>query len=324
MQKIHFINLIQSYYHNVGDWHISPLNYYYDFFKDYNLVVHSLYGGSIDWTEIEKDDVIIFGGGGLIAKNVETNSKLVNRFFDVCDNVVAWGIGVSRTNELTASKIDWDKFLLLNVRDYDNPLHIQYVPCVSAKMPQLSYTSATTREVGVIHHGGVRIPNLSFDSITNRHGLETVIKFIASSDAIVTSSYHAALWSTWMGKKVVCANHEWSAKFDYFQYKPEFISHDNINEESVYDAVSRASVYKKARQEAIEANDQFFLNVKEAIERIIPNKGNTDYQKIYDIKRVAKLYAWNLELHKELKSVKNRIAKIESPNRAGLLRLFRK
>lgn len=57
--KIHFINRIDK--DNVGDWICSPLNYFYDYFKKYNLIRHDI--DFIDWNEIQREDIVIVGGG---------------------------------------------------------------------------------------------------------------------------------------------------------------------------------------------------------------------------------------------------------------------
>ncbi len=315
-QKIHFINQLQTYYHNAGDWNISPLGYYYDFFKDYNVVTHSMYGGAVNWQEIDRDDIVIIGGGGIIGRNLEKSSKFFNRLLNTCDTVIGWGIGVSRDNPITKTTIKFDKFKLLGIRDYDNPLDLPYLPCVSCKMPQLLYSKNTKpkRKIGVISHGGFRVEGLPYDSMTNRASAEEITRFIADSEGIVTSSYHAALWSMWMGKKAVIAGPEWSLKFRHYEHAPEYLALDEVREENVERAMSRAKVYEGWREDAVARNDEFFLEVAALIQQVIPVAGN-DWQQVYEMKRISQLMAWNKELREEIKETNARLDVLEESTR---------
>lgn len=46
MKKIHFINRID--WDNAGDWGCCPLNYYLDYFEQFNLIRHDI--DFIDYT----------------------------------------------------------------------------------------------------------------------------------------------------------------------------------------------------------------------------------------------------------------------------------
>ena len=59
--KIHFINRIDL--ENAGDRACCPLNYYYEYFKQFNLMRHDI--DSIKYYEINIDDIVILGGSGL-------------------------------------------------------------------------------------------------------------------------------------------------------------------------------------------------------------------------------------------------------------------
>jgi hypothetical protein len=51
--------------------------------------------------------------------------------------------------------------------------------------------------------------------------IESVIRFLASGETIVTNSYHGAYWGLLLGRKVIST--AWSIKFHYFRYPPTLI-----------------------------------------------------------------------------------------------------
>ena len=90
--KIHFVHHLEKLYAapNLGDWIASPYYYFTDFFSRYTCVLHSDW--SVLWHEIERDDIVIFGGGGLL-DNSDALNVVLNRLIDKCDNVIVWGAG---------------------------------------------------------------------------------------------------------------------------------------------------------------------------------------------------------------------------------------
>ena len=74
--KIHFVHHLEKLYApaNLGDWISSPYYYFIEFFSRYTCVLHSDW--ALLWHEIERDDIVIFGGGGLLDNSDELNIVL--------------------------------------------------------------------------------------------------------------------------------------------------------------------------------------------------------------------------------------------------------
>lgn len=83
MKKIHFINRID--WDNAGDWGCCPLNYYLDYFEQFNLIRHDI--DFIDYKEIEPEDVVILGGSGLFNVTRSFN-EAINKILERCNHVI--------------------------------------------------------------------------------------------------------------------------------------------------------------------------------------------------------------------------------------------
>ncbi|MDR1123169.1 MAG: polysaccharide pyruvyl transferase family protein [Elusimicrobiota bacterium] len=266
MKKIHFIHRIANV--NAGDLNCCPLSYYYDFFKDYNVLKHDIW--NIDYSEISGEDIVILGGGGMlyVEENFQEN---INRLLNLCKNVIGWSIGFNtHSDRPIRTQIDLTKFALLGIRDFAHPSKISYLPCVSCKHSDF-YTFKNTeikREIGIVEHKYFPvIKDLEFERIDNSFNFVEIIKFIASSKIIITSSYHLTYWATLMEKKVIVDN-PFSTKFKFFKHKPIFYS-GNLGRD-----ISSAKIYPNALKEAIELNDKFFEKVKKIVVSVIPKKSN--------------------------------------------------
>lgn len=113
IRKIHFINRID--YDNVGDWNCCPLCYYYDFFKDFTLIRHEI--DYINFNEIERDDVVIFGGGGILYVTESFNSSI--SFSGVADSTHITIVGLL---EVTFKKLIFQDSSLLELETINIPL----------------------------------------------------------------------------------------------------------------------------------------------------------------------------------------------------------
>lgn len=263
VRKIHFINRIDR--DNAGDWNCSPLEYYYWFFKNYNVIRHDI--GSVDYNEIDRDDVVILGGGGLF-NVLEPFNQAINRVLSLCDHVIAWSCGFNTHNEkmpsdIDPTPIDFDKFMLTTIRDYDHPSGIDYLPCPSVKALIIDKDRKPLRKYGILYHRNLsEINQLPFDSISNNESITRINDFILDSEAIVTNSYHGAYWASLLERKVIVVN-KFSSKFDWFKYAPEFTEislEDKEEAVRVIDCVfEKASVYNGIMEEAEEQNDVFLI-----------------------------------------------------------------
>lgn len=311
--RIHFINRIDM--QNAGDRSCCPLYYYYDFFRQYNIVRHDI--DFIDWSIISPEDVVIIGGSGMLNVTESFNIQ-INNLLDRCNTVIAWAVGYNTHDQQwfqgeKFGEINIKKFSLVSIRDYMHPTGMEYVPCPSVHFFANYYLPnevGIKRKYGVIQHKDLPIPdNVPGDRISNREELSVIRDFILSSEVILTNSYHCAYWSILLSKKVIVIN-SFSTKFDYFKYKPEFIeigvaeTRESI-QVKIDVAASRAQIYDKAMEDAIKRNDEFFHKVKEIIEKNIEPDIN-EYHKLYQLDY---LKSWNI--HDKLRQAETSFVRIQ-------------
>lgn len=266
MQKLHFIHHLD--YDNIGDWLASPLNYFADYFVDrYSIVFHTL--EYIKWNEIAPDDAIILGGGGLL-ENEPLIQEWINHMLDICGCVIAWGVGFHRRDEHIPilPEIDYSKFTMITVRDFEHPAGLEFLPCVTCMLPQLNKKRDIKREIGVINHKDYALVESGFPILDNSVGIDEMTDFIAESETILTTSYHAAYWSLLMGKKTIIA-YAWANKFKYFKCKPVILDEVSITTVSAAMANEETGSYNDWLDECIKMNLAFFERVKTHLENYI-------------------------------------------------------
>ncbi|MDR3048785.1 MAG: polysaccharide pyruvyl transferase family protein [Elusimicrobiota bacterium] len=276
LQKIHFIHRPDDT--NVGDMKCCSLEYFYDFFNNYNIIKHDI--ASIKWSEISRYDIIILGGGGILY-NSDLLQENINRLLQINPNVIGWGIGFNTHKEQRINiEIDFSKFKLIGIRDFNHPCKLEYLPCVSCLDPAFKLQKQIKRRVGVIEHLWFKInEDFGCEKISNWSNFDDLIDFISETEVIVTSSYHIVFWSILMKKKVICIN-PFSNKFDFFKYKPAFYS-GNLESD-----IQKAAIYDGALQDGINFNEQFFQRVKAIVEANVAN-GKNQYQKLFYIDQQA-------------------------------------
>jgi hypothetical protein len=285
MQKIHFINRVDET--NTGEWNSSPLLYFYPFFKDYNIIRHDI--EYIKWFEIGSNDVIILGGGGLF-NVLDSFNKNIDKLASTGARIIGWGIGFNthytdkmygdHANPPITIPLNTDFFTLVGIRDYNHESGLPWLPCVSAMHPDLAKIRPLKRKIGIIDHKNFPVAGFDgYDRISNSYSMDVITDFIAASEIIVTRSYHMVYYSQMMGKKVICVD-PFSNKFNYFKHKPVVYSGDLEAD------MTLARVYDKARDEAIEVNNNYFLKVKKIVESVMPNT-YSGYSEIYGMSRQA-------------------------------------
>lgn len=264
---LHFINRIDE--SNCGDRIVSPINFYWDFFKKYNLKRHDI--RFIDYASIAPTDVVILGGGGLLNYS-ECLNRAINRLLDTKSTVIAWAPGFNTHSEYDgtfSTEIDFKRFCMVAVRDFSNSYGLEYLPDVTCKLPTLKEKYALRRKYGVVSHKDYPLNSVNmFSTITNSSPVEDIIRFIGESEIVLSNSFHVIYWALLMGKKTVCVDPMSSRLFSY-KYKPAYYYSDGGNlSESVADAQQYNII-----DECIKANDSFFESVKEIIEkRLVPSK----------------------------------------------------
>jgi exopolysaccharide biosynthesis predicted pyruvyltransferase EpsI len=234
--KVHFIHAKNTA--NTGDLACGYYKYFCDLFKQYTLVIHDI--KNIDFTIINKNDLVIIGGGGLFN---DYFAEMINKVISINDNVVLFAIGYNFhycSNDgkqlVYNSKddvINLKKCKLVSIRDYQHPSKLRYIPCATCFIPQLTNIYEIKRKIGVVKHyhsydAGGENGKLSFgqkvnsfegfDSITNAYPIEEIIEFIGESEVIITNSYHICYFSMLMCKKVIF-DAPFSDKFEYFRHK---------------------------------------------------------------------------------------------------------
>jgi len=239
------------------------------------------------YEEIQKDDIIIFGGGGFGWSNISRNNlkKVCEKY-----NFIWWGAG---THKFTVYdeiiKKYMQKAMLTGFRDYNQP-GIPYLPCVTAKIP-LFQKNYEIKNVYVLiehkHQMNKAMAAHGFPTLTNYAPLSEIIELIGSCETVITSSFHVAYWGLLMNKKVLISN-LWSDKFLGLKYQPEYL--DKFDMESIETANNNANIYPHFLNEAIGQNDEYFEKVKELIlnhDEKTKNLYTTNYQKVYESKMLA-------------------------------------
>lgn len=298
MKKIHFINRID--WDNAGDWGCCPLNYYLDYFEQFNLIRHDI--DFIDYKEIEPEDVVILGGSGLFNVTRSFN-EAINKILERCNHVIAWSASFNTHDKQWFQGTDFptismDKFSMLSIRDYQHPSGIEWLPDPSAAaIPKdfLKSQQNTIRKYGVIEHKDLPIKGIGYieDRIKNSESLYNILKFICESEVVITNSYHCAYWSILLQRKTIVIN-KWSTKFNYFKYKPEFIeskNEDAVPVELLENASKVAQIYVNAYAEAVSMNDAYFERVKKLILELNVPKSK-EYQEFYEM---TYMKSWNIQ-----------------------------
>ncbi|MDR1544257.1 MAG: polysaccharide pyruvyl transferase family protein [Prevotellaceae bacterium] len=267
LKQIHFVSRIDNT--NAGDIWSSPLWYYYHFFQQYNIVRHDI--GDILWNKISKDDVVIIGGGGLINLSDVWNIN-INKLFDTKATIIGWGIGFNTHYDMSYPNtyLDMNRFDLVGIRDFAHLSNLSYLPCVSAFLPDLKKKKNIKRKIGVIEHKDYPITseNLScYEKINNSYTIQKITDFIASSEIIVTNTYHITYWAQLMCKKVIIVD-KFSSKFDCFKHKPCFYS-GNIEKD-----IENTIINENCYLEAVELNNIFFEKVKQITKTKIEKKAS--------------------------------------------------
>lgn len=253
---IHFVHVIEP--RNQGDMLCYPYLYFKDYFKHYNCQIHST--KNISFGSILTSDVVILASGGCF-EVLDRFQDHINTLLDINDNVISWGYGHNEHNDRPVYwHIDYHKFKLLSVRDYNFPGQ-EYVPCVSAMNPLLDLKLVEKREIGIIEHQDFPINEFRFDKIDHKQSMEKICKFVAESKIIITNTYHAAYWSQLMNRKVILYK-PFSSKFKNFRHQPIEYSGDLKRD------IELSKNYPLFLSESREINKRFFIKVKKIIESI--------------------------------------------------------
>lgn len=256
---LHFINRVDD--SNCGDKIVCPILYYYDYFRQYRIKRHDI--RFIDFESISNTDVVIIGGGGLF-DYAEFTNRAINKVLETGAKVIAWSPGFNshrQYGDYVGTKINFDKFVAVTVRDFQNKDNLPYLADVTCKLPGLKKEYSVKRKFGVAKHKDYPMDDLNYDSITNDREIDEILQFIGESEIVISNSFHMIYWSLLMGKKTICAD-PFSSRFYSYQYKPEYF-HSGVD--NLLDCAQRAKQYD-ILDACIQENDLFFTRVKAIIE----------------------------------------------------------
>ena len=248
---------------NIGDYFCAP-HHYFDELKNTQEDIFNFKSeckktrkGFID--KVSRNAIIVGGGGLLNRGGFKRQMKLMEDLTHKNKKVILWGIGHNEKDPSSFGKVknynvDLQKFGLAGTRDFTMPG--DYVPCVSCLHPIFDNTYEVIQEVGVVFHKETLfVPEIlakfkDYPSTSNTTDLISLIRFIGSSEKIITDSYHAMYWSMLLGKAVVVVPN--SSKFYDFKYKPIFSSF----EESLND-LKKSNEYSGVLEECRSINTEF-------------------------------------------------------------------
>lgn len=235
-KKIHFIHRYIT--NNAGDKACGYYRYFLSKFSNYECIVHDI--NHVYFSKIAPNDIVIIGGGGLLNSLTEWNYT-INKAVRFAGKSIIWSAGFNmKPKTKIGIQINWSKIDVLAIRDYKHNSKFRYVPCATCMIPELAYNYATHRKIGVVLHHQLEdmVPDemKAFETISNAYSILEIIRFIGSSEIILTSSYHAAYWSILMKKKCVIFSLH-SEKFQYMKYPPIQYSGNlplDINQARIY------------------------------------------------------------------------------------------
>ncbi len=302
-RKIHFIKIYDFNYINTGDIFCSPYIWFYDFFNHYSCISHCL--SSIRYEQIDKDDVVIIGGGGILNYNPWFNFNIaINKVLSLCDNVIFWGGGFNcevKDGKIIPfePEIDFSRFRLYGIRDY-NLENYNYVPCPSCMNPLLktAYKTNPTKKVGSMLHPLMEtktLPGIE-NNLSHFNNISKIMRFISQFEVIVTNSYHCALWAMLSNRKVIAPKELLVGnKFRYFEESPSFCD-DWENIELLNESIKNAQVHPTFLERSIKHTETFFEKVQKIVSEVIPIP-NKAYEAFYN-QSVTSEYFWKLEKYK--------------------------
>lgn len=258
---LHFIHRYIT--NNTGDRACGYYQYFLEDFNNYQCIIHDI--NNVNFSLINKKDIVIIGGGGLLNAVAEWNYA-IKKAAKMAGKSVVWSAGFNsnpNSKQKVKKLIDVTAFDLFAVRDfkYEN---FRYVPCATCIMPEFDLDYPIKRNIGVLAHKDVpqHLPKEvhQFDKITNSASLQEMIEFIGTSEVILTNSYHAAYWSVLMKKKCVLFAPN-SEKYDFYKYAPMLFSGDLDRD------ISKAVIYPNALEESRALTLKLLKDIKVLIEK---------------------------------------------------------
>lgn len=188
---------------NAGDRYSSPLDYF-------AFEGHLKLAADMRAVPLCDPHMVVYGGGSITA------SPDFRRW--PC-RTVGWGVGhherawpwdaAMRAEHVRASALCDLYFPRDAVAGFDT------VPCASCMHPVFDEAHSPTRKV--VRYSAARrvdVSNGVDPHMTNEDGeIATAVRFLASAEHVITSSYHGAYWARLLGRQVEVVT--WGSKFFY-------------------------------------------------------------------------------------------------------------
>ena len=247
---------------NAGDKRCCPYYYYESYFRQFNCQIVNL--TSLRHIHIDKQDIIIIGGGGILDASRQWNDNIIYAMHKT-KNIILWGCGYNNNGKINFNSIPINKTLLAGIRDYQHP-YLRFVPCPSCKSVFFDRIKPVNASVGIIkHYGNTFTLNDSYngiDCILNSASMQEIVNFIHRHSIILSDSYHGLYWASLAGKKVGRLDNRNNSRFRDCFYQYPYIQYlDDADNAQAFTLTGNDLAFFR------QLNDCFFLQVKSIIEK---------------------------------------------------------
>lgn len=193
-------------HNNLGDLLENPALYYPFHTLSDTITVNDIYSNEIP--EHTKDDLFIFGGGGLIYPS------FLDVFHKILPDIIGKKVLIAGHNFENFATCDQypdtlKYFDLIGLRDYTNAAKVsaKYCPIMTCMHPIFDNQEISdNNKIFIYNHKDNRLdagPTNYSTPENYQNDLANVIKEIASSHGVITNSYHGIMFAIYFGKPVV-------------------------------------------------------------------------------------------------------------------------
>ncbi len=180
---------------------------------------------------------------------------------------IAWGIGSSRHGE-TEPWPDPHGFEQVGVREWSEEREAAglWTPCVSCMSPLFDETYPIARGAVLFINASQSIRSRypvalgGLPTMDNTRPMDEIVRFLATAAVVVTDSYHGALWSTLLRRKVVVV--PYSSKFYGFRHPPAHSRDRGLDWRA---RAQEALIYPDALEQCRAASRAFYGRVMETL-----------------------------------------------------------
>uniref|UniRef100_A0A6C0JAA5 Glycosyltransferase 2-like domain-containing protein n=1 Tax=viral metagenome TaxID=1070528 RepID=A0A6C0JAA5_9ZZZZ len=252
---------------NIGDLYSSIYKIYQNITDNYEVMcLHNDIQIDNITKEKLKNKTAIIGGGGLIDLKDEWNNK-INFIIESSKKTYFFGPGYNNENSTIKKKINFNhnKVAKIGIRDINNKYG--FVPCPSCLLLERYKNNKNIRKYGIVEHCQRKIPNINGINerismiYENNKSIDTILKFISSTENLIVNSYHAYYFSVLLGKKVLLYKN-WSNKFNNIFSQKIVLYNNKLNLDSQFSRLEIHSEYL----------NKYILIVKEYIKDILDPK----------------------------------------------------